>query len=120
MRITLVLISLIITNFLNANTFYADRTPEQNNQYMQENQQPVTNSNQQFGGGPTNTMPIRQLRGMYAKQWNICKAVFAKANKSCSTPDNLDKENAVACVKMYQIAADSCYTAMTQFSFYLT
>lgn len=115
----LTLLNLVVLT-ISANTFYADRTPEQNNQYMQENQRPVTNSNQQFGGGPTNTIPMRQLRSMYAKQWNICKAVFAKANKACSTPNNLDKENAVACVKMYQIAADSCYTAMTQFLFYLT
>ncbi|MAP23944.1 MAG: hypothetical protein CMM87_00200 [Rickettsiales bacterium] len=120
MRVLILILLNLVISTISANTFYADRTPEQNNQYMQENQQPVTNSNQQFGGGPTNAIPMRELRSMYAKQWNICKAVFAKANKACSTPDKLEKEDAVACVKMYQIAADSCYTAMTQFSFYLT
>jgi hypothetical protein len=98
---------------------YADQTPEQVNQYMQQNQAPVTNPHSQMPAGPTNAVSMPQIRGMFSKQWNICKAVFNHAHKSCKTPDSLDKENAIACVKMYEIAADSCYTAMSAFSFHL-
>ncbi len=99
--------------------------PNRINQFYQQSQfttptQQEQNRADSFQAGPSNRVSISHLRTEFGKQWRICEGLFNKVEQSCQNTNDLDEENAKACIEMYKIAYQSCYHAMNVFAYQFT